>query len=120
MVAAKLPGASAATKPPATGGTPPAQPATPINGKLAGGSAYTRGGVYLVGEAGPELVRLPQGSRVYPSGQGPRGGVGGLDASETQRFLSGLFGSIAGDAANAEETGATLAGMLRAAAATDV
>lgn len=34
------------------------------------GGVMGQGGVALVGEAGPELVALPGGSRVFPSGQG--------------------------------------------------
>lgn len=35
---------------------------------FAGGTNYAPGGVALVGENGPELVNLPQGSRVTPNG----------------------------------------------------
>jgi len=38
---------------------------------LAGGGT-TSGGINLVGELGPELVKLPAGSRVYPTGQSQR------------------------------------------------
>ena len=37
------------------------------------GGVMGRGGVALVGEAGPELVALPGGSRVFPNGQGAGG-----------------------------------------------
>lgn len=36
------------------------------------GGGTTSGGMNLVGEKGPELVRLPAGSRVYPTGQSKR------------------------------------------------
>jgi hypothetical protein len=41
-----------------------------IGGAAAGGP---RGGLVMVGERGPELVRLPGGSHVYPNGQGGGG-----------------------------------------------
>ena len=41
-----------------------------ILGFAGGGTAS--GGMNLVGEKGPELVRLPAGSRVYPTGQSKR------------------------------------------------
>lgn len=45
----------------------------------AGGTAFHPGGLALVGERGPEIVRLPRGSSVYPHGTGPHGGgAGGL------------------------------------------
>ncbi len=40
-------------------------------GQNAGGTDYWRGGLTWVGEEGPEIVDLPRGSRVYPSGAGP-------------------------------------------------
>jgi len=49
-----------------------------ISGAASGGQ---RGGLHWVGEQGPELVRLPYGSTVYPSGQSQamaqQGGGGG-------------------------------------------
>ena len=41
---------------------------------LARGGMIRRGGMALVGEQGPELVSLPGGSMVHPSGTGPGGG----------------------------------------------
>ena len=38
----------------------------------AGGTGYHQGGRALVGERGPEIVDLPQGSRVYPNDQSER------------------------------------------------
>ena len=35
----------------------------------------SQGGLTVVGERGPELVSLPGGSRVYPNGSGPGGGM---------------------------------------------
>lgn len=57
-------------------------PGMPQVGGQAGGSVrgYASGGIVgssglaLVGEHGPELVNLPAGSRVYPSGTGPAAG----------------------------------------------
>lgn len=35
----------------------------------AGGTSYAPGGAAIVGESGPELINLPRGSQVIPSGQ---------------------------------------------------
>ena len=48
-----------------------------IYGTTAGGSDNWRGGLTWVGEAGPELVALPQGSRIY-SNQESMGHAGGV------------------------------------------
>lgn len=40
----------------------------------AGGTSFHPGGLAMVGERGPEIVRLPRGSAVYPNGTGPGGG----------------------------------------------
>ena len=48
-----------------------------IYGTTAGGSDNWRGGLTWVGEAGPELVALPQGSRIY-SNQESMGRAGGV------------------------------------------
>lgn len=42
--------------------------------RFATGTRNAPGGLALVGERGPEVVNLPQGSRVYPTGTGPMGG----------------------------------------------
>jgi len=42
---------------------------------LAHGGMIRRGGMALVGERGPELVSLPGGAFVHPSGTGPGGGL---------------------------------------------
>lgn len=50
----------------------------PTLGKYPGYATGTYnhiGGYALVGEKGPEIVQLPQGSRVYPNGQAPQMGV---------------------------------------------
>ena len=44
-----------------------------IRGAYARGTSYHPGGLALVGEQGPEIVDLPQGSKVYPTGTGPAG-----------------------------------------------
>ena len=48
-----------------------------IYGNNAGGTENWRGGLTWVGEAGPELVALPQGSRIY-SNQESMGHAGGV------------------------------------------
>lgn len=47
----------------------PAMPA------YANGTRFHPGGLAMVGERGPEVVRLPRGSSVYPNGTGPGGGM---------------------------------------------
>lgn len=47
---------------------------------LAGGGMVTRGGAFMVGEAGPELAYMPTGAAVRPLGRGGDLG-GGLDMS---------------------------------------
>lgn len=42
----------------------------------AAGTSWHPGGLALVGERGPEIVSMPQGSKVWPNGTGP-GGAGG-------------------------------------------
>jgi TP901 family phage tail tape measure protein len=41
---------------------------------FASGVQNFKGGMAVVGENGPEIVSLPQGSNVYPNGTGPSGG----------------------------------------------
>ena len=46
------------------------------SGKAYANGTYNHpGGYALVGEKGPEIVELPRGSRVYPSGTGPQTGT---------------------------------------------
>lgn len=47
-----------------------ASPGT-VGHAYAAGTDYAAGGLSLVGEQGPELVNLPRGSKVYPTGTGP-------------------------------------------------
>jgi hypothetical protein len=56
-----------------------------IAGAASGG---VQGGLRMVGEHGPELVRLPRGSMVYPNSNvsGMMGGGGGGDGSSTLYF----------------------------------
>lgn len=53
------------------------------------------GGLAMVGEKGPELVNLPQGSTVYPTGQsmGMLGAMGGQGGGEQRVTLVALPGS---------------------------
>jgi hypothetical protein len=55
------------------------------NGRAAGGPA---GGMTLVGEMGPELVRLPYGSSVMTNGDSARASLGGGGGGSTQVILS--------------------------------
>jgi hypothetical protein len=79
--------------------------------KMAGGG-ISRGGLALVGERGPEIVSLPGGARVHPSGTGPgtnnfifHGAVYGLEdlrrvvvEAVRDHALSGGFRGVFGEA----------------------
>ena len=57
--------------------------------QYARGTSYHPGGLALVGEQGPEIVDLPRGSAVYPSGTGPSGTTNyyiTIDASRVREF----------------------------------
>ena len=43
---------------------------------FAAGTSFAPGGLALVGERGPEVVGLPRGSQVFPTGTAPRGAGG--------------------------------------------
>ena len=45
--------------------------------RLATGGTYTAGGLAMVGENGPEIVKLPGGATVFPNGTKMGGGGGG-------------------------------------------
>lgn len=77
-----------------------------IMGARARGGPVARGGLYLVGEEGPELVRFDNAGTVYPAGQtrqmlasGSRSGIGqasgaggggGLDVGAIRRAMEGM------------------------------
>ena len=63
-----------------------------VKSKKAGGGDVT-GGFTLVGENGPEVVGLPNGSHVFPNGQGPTGG--GPSGPVFNFNLSGMVGDKA-------------------------
>lgn len=60
---------------------------------FAGGTSFAPGGLSLVGENGPELVKLPAGSSVTPNSQLSLGGGGGLSVGtiHVQVNASGAF-----------------------------
>ena len=66
-------------------------------GGFASGTNYAPGGYALVGERGPEIVDLPRGSKVYPSGVLPAGMGGGNTVNESNVY------NITIDAASVEE-----------------
>lgn len=66
-------------------------------GGFASGTNYAPGGLALVGERGPEIVDLPRGSKVYPSGVLPAGMGGGSTVNESNVF------NITIDAASVEK-----------------
>jgi hypothetical protein len=77
----------------------------PLMPHYATGVVNAPGSWALVGENGPEIVNLPQGSNVYPNGMGPLGGGGdtyniniygslGTMAQLTDAVSKGIFQSI--------------------------
>ena len=64
----------------------------------------------MVGENGPEVVALPGGAKVYPSGTGPSGGGGG-NVQITVMAPQGFFVGTAADVGKA--MGTTLINVLR-------
>jgi hypothetical protein len=61
-----------------------------VPGFAVGG--VTPGGLVQVGERGPEIVQLPAGSRVYPTGTGPSGGGG--SGGQPQPWIITLDGRV--------------------------
>ncbi|WP_311272174.1 MULTISPECIES: hypothetical protein [unclassified Rhizobium] len=51
------------------GGDPALSKYKPLTGLFANGTNYAPGGMAIVGERGPELVDLPQGSKVFSNGK---------------------------------------------------
>jgi phage-related tail protein len=56
--------------------------------KFATGTTFAPGGMALVGERGPELVNLPRGSQVIPSGR-TSNLVGAMQSVEVYGMLRG-------------------------------
>ncbi len=63
---------------------------------FATGGTMQGDGLAVVGENGPELVRMPGGSQITPIAQGQGGGVSGLPAGMSQ-----VYGAASGTAAGA-------------------
>ncbi len=57
-------------------------------GRFAMGTDYAPGGLSLVGESGPELVRLPRGASVTPNHK--LGGMGGTTINQNFTFTGGV------------------------------
>ncbi|MBO6885980.1 MAG: phage tail tape measure protein [Marivita sp.] len=58
-------------RPGATTGAAPAPAVPEIDGQRAKGGPISRGGTYLVGEDGPELITASRNGYVHPNGEGP-------------------------------------------------
>jgi hypothetical protein len=58
-------------RPGATPGAAPAASVPEIDGQRARGGPISRGGTYLVGEDGPELITASRNGYVHPNGEGP-------------------------------------------------
>ncbi|HEV7436878.1 MAG TPA: phage tail tape measure protein, partial [Pseudorhizobium sp.] len=66
------------------GGNPSLAKYLPLTGLFADGTNYAPGGMALVGERGPELINLPQGSQVFDTNRSARM-MGGNDNRGGQR-----------------------------------
>lgn len=55
--------------------------ASPVKGPRAKGGPVSRGGVYLVGEDGPEIMTASKSGYIHPNGKGVNGSAGGGSAS---------------------------------------
>jgi len=69
------------------GGKVPGYTQMPKISPLAEGTNYFKGGMALVGEQGPELLKLPRGSSVTPNDK--LGSAGGKEINVTQNIYSG-------------------------------
>lgn len=58
-----------------------AEAGVPIKGPRAKGGPVSRGGVYLVGEEGPELMTASKSGYIHPNGKGVSAGAGGGSSS---------------------------------------
>ena len=66
--------------------------------RLATGGTYTGGGLAMVGENGPEIVKLPGGATVYPTGTKMGGGGSGqivVNMQPPQGFFIGTVAELA-------------------------
>lgn len=100
---------------------PPTDTHTGAGGRRnASGALWSPGGLTLVGEAGPELVQLPRGSRVYSNGETrammpvlAAAGGGGRSISITVIQHIGSIGSAVDAEAMAQRTAAVIARRQR-------
>jgi hypothetical protein len=88
----------------------PAVSPIPVPRPFASGTSYAPGGLSLVGEQGPELVNLPRGAQVVPSGQtaAALGGGGGevavlvtVDGGAIQALVQHVSGNVTASAISA-------------------
>lgn len=94
-------------------GIPQPPPASAITGQRASGGPVRSGGLYLVGERGPELIQMGGDAAVFPTQQlmaavGGGGGTGDLVSIS----IGNVIGTEAGARRVASLTGATVARVL--------
>ena len=58
-----------------------------LNAYNAAGTDSWRGGLTWVGESGPELVSLPQGTQIYSNQESRQLAAAGTDTRETERLM---------------------------------
>ena len=63
-------------------------------GHNAAGTDYWRGGLTWVGESGPELVRLPQGTQIYSNQESRQIAAAGTDTRTLEGLLSEAVGLL--------------------------
>jgi hypothetical protein len=102
------------TTPPTGKGAPPQT--IPL---FAAGTPYAPGGLAIVGERGPELINLTQGSRVYNAGQ-TANMLGGGRGKDESTLLTELARALNTKVGTMQQAGAALADMLVNAAAANV
>ena len=116
-LASKFGGAPTTTVPPTT---PPSGAPPQTIPFFAAGTSYAPGGLAMVGERGPELVKLPRGSGVYSASQTRDmfSGSGGSNAAGD--FMTQLARAINVKASSSRQAADALADMLVNAAAVNV
>lgn len=72
---------------------------TPMTGLFADGTNYAPGGMAIVGEKGPELVNLPQGSQVFDTNRSARmmGGNGASTGEGQRKYNINVYGGSGDD-----------------------
>jgi hypothetical protein len=94
---------------------------SPVKGPRAKGGPVSRGGVYLVGEEGPELMTASKSGYIHPNGSGVSGGSGsgssgakgGVQIGSVQMNISPNLTFPNASAADADAIAKTVMGQLK-------